>query len=87
MRDRMSERKGLMLPSTPFSAGKSDTMSSSTAPPYIHISRSYTAQEGSTQVAQSRKWADSFYTMPPCLHHQQVKEAERSLPRRHHSLS
>ena len=30
-RDRMSERKGLALPSTPFSAGKSDTMPSSTA--------------------------------------------------------
>ena len=31
-RDRTSERKGLTLPSTPFSAGKSDTMPSSTAP-------------------------------------------------------
>ena len=28
----MSERKGLTLPSTPFSAGKSETMPSSTAP-------------------------------------------------------
>ena len=28
----MSERKGLTLPSTPFSAGNSDTMPSSTAP-------------------------------------------------------
>ncbi len=38
-RERMSERKGLTLPSAPFSAGNKDTMSTSTAPVCMWITR------------------------------------------------